>query len=237
MDRGATATPARLRTPRAAAVAGIVFSLLLGTTLVLIRVSVPPDPAEAGAWLTDPSRRAAVALALNLVPFAGIAFLWFIGVVRDRVGQQEDRFFATVFLGSGLLFIGMLFVAAAVGGGLLSDPAIEEGGRVPSLEVWGLGRRMTFTILNVYALRMGAVFVISAATIGLRTQTIPRWLGVTGYVVGVALLAGVSITLWVNLLLPACILVLSVSLLLSSLRAAPRTDGRPDGQRADGQVT
>jgi len=237
MDRGATATPARLRTPRAAAVAGIVFSLLLGTTLVLIRVSVPPDPAEAGAWLTDPSRRAAVALALNLVPFAGIAFLWFIGVVRDRVGQQEDRFFATVFLGSGLLFIGMLFVAAAVGGGLLSDPAIEEGGRAPSLEVWGLGRRMTFTILNVYALRMGAVFVISAATIGLRTQTIPRWLGVTGYVVGVALLAGVSITLWVNLLLPAWILVLSVSLLLSSFRAAPRTDGRPDGQRADGQVT
>lgn len=236
MDRGATATPARLRTPRAAAVAGIIFSLLLGTALVLIRVSVPSDPAEAGSWLTDPSRRAAVALALNLVPFAGIAFLWFIGVVRDRVGQHEDRFFATVFLGSGLLFIGMLFVAAAVGGGLLSDPAIE-GGRAPPLEVWGLGRRMTFTILNVYALRMGAVFVMSAATIGMRTQTIPRWLGVAGYVVGAALLVGVSITLWVNILLPAWILVLSVSFLLSSLRAAPPTYGRPDGQRADGQAT
>jgi len=82
--------------------------VLLGVALVLIGVSAPSDPSEAGTWLTDPSRRAAVALALNLVPFAGIAFLWFIGVIRDRIGQQEDRLFASVFLGSGLLFVGML---------------------------------------------------------------------------------------------------------------------------------
>lgn len=63
----------------------------------------PPDPAAAGAWLIDPTRRSALVVALNLVPFAGIAFLWFIGVVRDRIGPREDRFFASVFLGSGLL--------------------------------------------------------------------------------------------------------------------------------------
>jgi hypothetical protein len=43
------------------------------------------------------------ALAVNQVPFAGIAFLWFIGMLRDRLGEFEDRFFATVFFGSGLL--------------------------------------------------------------------------------------------------------------------------------------
>ena len=42
-------------------------------------------------------------MAVNLVPFAGIAFLWFIGVLRDRLGALEDRFFATVFLGLGML--------------------------------------------------------------------------------------------------------------------------------------
>ncbi|HEV2239744.1 MAG TPA: hypothetical protein VGR98_01765, partial [Streptosporangiaceae bacterium] len=105
-----------LRTPRAAAVAGIVFSLLLIFMLVVLRISTPGDPGAAGTWLSDSGRRALVAVALNLVPFAGIAFLWFIGVVRDRIGRHEDRFFATVFLGSGLLFVGMLFVAAAVGG-------------------------------------------------------------------------------------------------------------------------
>src|ERR1017187_2820593 len=64
-----------LRTPRAAAVAGIIFSLLLIAALVLPGASPPADPAQAGAWLTSSTRRAEVALALNLIPFAGIAFL------------------------------------------------------------------------------------------------------------------------------------------------------------------
>ena len=53
------------------------------------------------------------------MPFTGIAFLWFIAVVRDRLGKLEDRFFATVFLGSGLLYIAMFYASGALGGGLL----------------------------------------------------------------------------------------------------------------------
>jgi hypothetical protein len=67
---------ASLRTPRAAAVAGILFSLLLGLALVLIRLSVPVEPTEAGQALSDPDRRSTIEFALGLVPFAGIAFLW-----------------------------------------------------------------------------------------------------------------------------------------------------------------
>ena len=63
-------------------------------------------------------------LALNLVPFAGIAFLWFIGVVRDRLGMYEDRFFATIFFGSGILFLAMFFAAATVLG--LSPQAVHK---------------------------------------------------------------------------------------------------------------
>jgi hypothetical protein len=103
-------TRARLKTPNAAAIAGIAFSLLMVTILWLLRRSIPTDPLEPGAWLAADSKT--VALALNLIPFAGIAFLWFIGVLRDRLGQQEDRFFATVFFGSALLFLAMLFTAA-----------------------------------------------------------------------------------------------------------------------------
>ena len=116
----------QLRTPRAAAVAGIIFSVLLITALVLLRISAPAHPAAGSQWLTDSGKRAAVAVALNLVPFAGIAFLWFIGVLRDRIGEREDRFFATVFLGSGLLFVGMMFVAAAVGGALIAAAAVSS---------------------------------------------------------------------------------------------------------------
>ena len=111
-------TSKALRTPRAAAIAGIAFALLLGTALVLFRIAVPADPRDAGAWLDDPWRKNSVEVALNLIPFAGLAFLWFVGVIRDRIGAAEDRFFATVFLGTAFLFVGMLFVAAALADGL-----------------------------------------------------------------------------------------------------------------------
>jgi hypothetical protein len=107
----------RLKAPRAGAIAGIVFSILLIINLVLIRVAVPATPVDTGAWLSSSEK--SIRLALNLLPFAGIAFLWFIGVLRDRIGAHEDRFFATVFFGSGLLFLAMIFAASAVSGGLM----------------------------------------------------------------------------------------------------------------------
>jgi hypothetical protein len=109
MKQQATLIREGLNTPRAAAVAGILFSVFLIAGLVLFRLSVRADPLEAGAWLKTSSNT--VALGLNVVPFAGIAFLWFIGVLRDRLGEFEDRFFSTVFLGSGLLFLAMLWAS------------------------------------------------------------------------------------------------------------------------------
>jgi hypothetical protein len=105
--------------PRAVAISGIIFSVLYMVSLVLIRLVVPADPTEPGLWVADPSFRNSVRIALNLVPFTGIAFLWFMAVLRNRVGLLEDRFFATVFLGSGLLFVAMLFAAVSVAQGLL----------------------------------------------------------------------------------------------------------------------
>ena len=211
-----------LRTPRAAAAAGIVFSLLLGLTLVLLLVSAPSDTATAGAWLTDTSHRATVALALNLMPYAGIAFLWFIGVVRDRIGQREDRFFATVFLGSGLLFVAMLFVGSAEAGGLIATAAARPA--VPGPDTLAISRQITHLALHVYALRMAAVFTFSTATITLRTKVIPRWIGVLGFAIAVVLLVSVGLTPWVDLLFPAWILLLSIDIMRTGLRS-PRGAG------------
>src|SRR5215470_12805380 len=137
-------TRENLRTPKAAAIAGMLFSLLTVTIFWLLWNSVPADPQEPGLWLTTNAN--AVALGLNLVPFSGVAFLWFIGVLRDRLGEREDRFFATIFLGSGLLFLGMLFVAAGVIGAiitafaaapneLIDSPAFHHGSGVHDFPV------------------------------------------------------------------------------------------------------
>jgi hypothetical protein len=210
-------TTASLRTPRAAAIAGILFSLLLGLALVLIRLSVPAEPTEAGQVLSDPDRRSTIEFALGLVPFAGIAFLWFIGVIRDRIGEHEDRLFATVFLGSGLLLVGMLFVAAAVAGGLIAAGG-SPSSDAASPETWNLGYQVTFTLINVYAMRMGAVFAITTASIGKRSGVLPRWLAIAGYVAALILLFGVPLSGWLALLLPIWVLILSVYILLRPTR-------------------
>ena len=110
-DQQTTLTRSKLTTPRAAAVAGILFSVLLIISLTILRLSIPADPRDAGRWLAGDTRLIEVALTLS--PFAGIAFLWFIGVVRTHIGAREDRFLASVYFGSGVLFLAMCFVAAA----------------------------------------------------------------------------------------------------------------------------
>jgi hypothetical protein len=206
-----------LRTSRSAAVAGVIFAVFLITALVLLRLSVPAHPEVPGAWLTDSRRRTAVAVALNLVPFAGIAFLWFIGVLRDRIGEREDRFFATVFLGSGLLFVGMLFVSAAVAGALVAGATSSA---LPDSGTLALGRNVTTSLLNVYAMRMAAVFTLTTVTIARRTQIVSRWLTLAGLVCALVLLVGVGITPWVELLFPLWILALSLDILLAGFRAS-----------------
>ena len=205
-----------IRTPRAAAVAGIAFSVLLTVAFVLVRLAVPRDPADAGSWLTEGGKRDSVVVALNLLPFAGIAFLWFIGVVRDRIGQAEDRFFATVFLGSGLLFVAMLFATGAIAGGL-----VLTASQRPPAEVWSFGRRIVFALFTVYAMRMAAVFTISTTTIATRLGLAPRWLTVLGFATGAVLLLSAGSVDWVELIFPAWVLVFSLYILVVSFRAAP----------------
>ncbi len=208
-------TGSGLRTPRAAAFAGILFAVLLGLAFVLILISQPADPTKPGAWLSDPSRRGTIAVALNLVPFAGIAFLWFIGVIRDRIGQHEDRFFATVFLGSGLLFIAMLFTGAAFAAGLGSLLTAAPSASAPG--TLAIGREITVLLLRVYGMRMAAVFTMSTALITLRTKVISPWIGFAGVAVAIVLLISIGLTFWVSLLFPAWILLLSVDILWSGL--------------------
>lgn len=101
-----------LTTPRAAALAGVIFAVLFAAAIILLRGSLPGVPTRVPVADHRCGQDGADA---ELVTFSGIAFLWFIGVVRSNLGRLEDRFFSTVFLGGGLLFLAMMFVAVAVG--------------------------------------------------------------------------------------------------------------------------
>ena len=114
------------------------------------------------------------------MPFAGIAFLWFIGVVRDRLGRYEDQFFSTVFFGSGFLFLAMIFISTAIAGGMIAGYRLNPGITLDSRLIY-FGRSLMVQLSNVYALRMAGVFMLSLGTIWLRTGLMPRWLVILTY--------------------------------------------------------
>ena len=220
-----TLTRPELTTPRAAAVAGIIFAVLLSTGYVLIRLSIPADPADGGAWVEDSA--GSIAFALSLVPFAGIAFLWFIGVVRDRLGHLEDQFFSTVFLGSGLLYLAMTFVAAALAAGLLAGYTLESTEMIES-GVYTFARLVMHRISNVYAVRMAGVFMISLGTIWFRTRIMPRWLVLLTYGLALLLLLSIGYSLWVTLIFPSWVFLISLSILVWNLRTRSASgEGEP----------
>ena len=206
-------TRANWKTPKAAAIAGILFCVLLLAVFWLLRISVPTDPLESGDWLRTSSSR--VAIALNLVPFAGLAFLWFIGVLRDRLGNREDRFFATVFLGSGLLFLAMLFSAGAIVGSMLAAFALYRDTFVDSM-MFHFARLLAYNVINIYAAKVAGAFMISTSTLLILTNLAPRWIALVGYALAILLLFGSYYAGWVFVLFPMWILVLSLYILLEN---------------------
>jgi hypothetical protein len=210
----------RLTTPHSAAVAGVLFGLIFGTVLVLIRLALPEGAVHGSQWASG--RADMIRLATILMPFAGITFLWFIGVIRDGFGALEDKFFSTVFIGSGVLFLAMMFAAAAVGKGLAAGKRVDDG--APSAELAAFGQTMVTTLSNTYALRMAAVFMMSLATIWLKTRLMPTWLSIATYLAAVSVLIASDVSLWITLVFPVWVLV--VSLLILSRRAEVPTPDR-----------
>jgi hypothetical protein len=185
---------------------------------VLMRLSVPGDPLEPGAWLQ--SGETYVAVAMNLVPFAVIAFLWFVGAHRDRLGTREDQFFATVFLGSGFLLLAMLFSAAAVVGAIVMAFHAAPGALMHSATFY-FGRSLAYGMVNIYLVKTASVFMITTSTIALYTRLTPTWLAVGGYVIALVLLIGSSYFDWSLMVFPLWVLLVSLFILTEKQTERP----------------
>ncbi len=196
------------RTLVAGSIAGMVFGVLFGVCVAIVRFEVG-ESDDSGAWLRSGSSE--VEWALGLLPFAGIFFLWFVGVSRQRLGRWEDRFISTLILGSGLLFLAMVFAAAALAGALIALFAKDPAG-LPGSETYAFVQVAVSKIFGVYALRMAAVFLLCQATAWLRHGLMPKWLALTSDAVALVLLVVVSEEAWAVLIFPAWIFVISAYL-------------------------
>ena len=223
----------RAATPVAGAVAGIAFAVLFSASMTILRRTVGDVAHDSGAWLSGDT--GLLKLALALVPFAGIAFLWFIAVARERLGRFEDQFFSTVFIGSGLLFLAMVFAAAATTGAIVAAAANDPEGFAAST-TYAYARQAVTQILAVYALRMAAVFLLSQATLWLRTGVMPRWIALLTYPVALVLLLVFTQSWWVILIFPAWVLLVSVYILIAQPGRRPAADSGKESRPRVGTV-
>lgn len=213
-----------IRRPESAAVAGLVFAVILGAALALLHGAAPGSTDEARSWLTDEARRSAVNLALTLVPFAGIAFLWFIAVIRTHLGARDDRFFETVFLGSGLIYVAAMFTAAAA---LKAVLVLDASAAPPTPDIASFAWTFSSALLGVFGTKMAAVFAFAAASAGVRAASLPRWLGILGYVTGVCLLVIPPLPTVAQFLFPVWVALVSLHILVRRNHLRPGAGTTP----------
>jgi hypothetical protein len=203
-----------LRAPWAAGIAGLAFAILFVSALALLRTIPAGSQTDASIadWFGSGQDTAASFAGLFLAPFAGVAFLWFIAVIRDQVGEREERFAGTVFFGSGILFVSLLFVAAAVASSVFVGPRYLDQ-PPPSADTVAIIRSLSYSIMFGFTTRAGALFILATATVGRRTGAFPAWFSALGYISGLLLLVTVSFFDWIVLVLPAWVAIVSLFIL------------------------
>jgi hypothetical protein len=166
---------------------------------------------ERGGWLADPAGN--LRLATDLLAWGGIAFLCSSAWCARTSARREDRFLASVYFGSGVLFLGMSFIAGATAQALLAAHA-QYGERFFDSGTFAFGGRLAYELTNTYALRMAGVFMFSLATLCHRTGAMPRVFVWATWTLAALLVLGLTQTLWAALLFPAWVLGFSLYLLL-----------------------
>ena len=215
MDRSSDVEPiSRRQKLESAAIAGIVYALTAGASLLIIN-GVPKglDESEWNAWTSDSANLQSLYIALILATLSAVAFLWFVAVIRRRIGEREDKFFATVFFGSAVVYVSLWLVAASVVG----SPAVLDSltGASLSWDSYLLIEAVVGSLL-VYAIpRVQAVFVASTSVMYLRTGVLPKWLGYLGILLAVAMFILPIIWAPIGLGMPAFVLVSSIVVLLT----------------------
>jgi len=198
----------------AAAVAGIICATGWSVSMagLLKTPGIGASDAEIARYYSDPGSGSSALIWVQLLVFATIAFLWFVGVVRSRLGNREPKLFGTVFFGASILLAGLLFVGAS----FLAAPAVlvAIGGRTPAPDSVALSRAAAAVVLSVFTPRVATLVMFATASLGRATGALPRWLVWLTYAVGIAEFVNVTIAAPAIYVVPAWVALVSVVLLL-----------------------
>ena len=210
-------TLAQIRSPRAAAINGIVFSVLIITFMIFFQDLVTGPSGNINIeWLDKHS--ATASLILVLVPFIGISFLWFTAVLRDWLDSQEGRFLSTVFLGSAILIVGLFFVWGAAFGAMLKTYLATKEGMLNNAAIYIYGHSFMEEILGDYILRIIGVYMLSIATSWRQTSLMPRFIIVLTYILAIVFIFFAGQIAETRFVFPSWVLLVSIYILNNKYR-------------------
>lgn len=212
------------RTASITALAAIVHAVLFLISVALM-MTVPGQQATDAQiidFYRSPDTRRVTLVGLYLMPFAGIAFLWFIVSmrfwIRSVVRSGRDELLSEVQLVSGVVFLALFMTSAAAMSATAAAVEFAESPIDPieARILPGYGA----TLLIVLAMRIGAIFIFSSTTIARGSPLIPRWFVVVGYLVGLFLLLSLSLSPVLVIVFPIWVLVFGL-LMLQRARRIP----------------
>jgi hypothetical protein len=177
--------------------------------------------AEVIDFYSSNDRRWVLMAGLYLLPFAGIAYIWFIVALRAWARgyiRRENALLSNVQLVAGIIYTGLLFVASASSS--VSATVAEFDDQIDP----ALARQFPQfgnALLLVFAMRMAAMFVLTTTNIMRTTGLFPKWFTIAGYLVAAFLLFSASLEAWLVVVLPLWI-VAFCAIVVVRARRIPR---------------
>jgi hypothetical protein len=202
---------------------GVAFSLLYILSYYLLQQTPGPTATDAQiiAFYNTGGQRRLILIGLYVMPFAGIAYLWFVNALRLWIEGNKIRInplLSNVQFVSGIIFIGLLFTAGAASAATAASMQYARGPVDPMLA--RQLPQLSSTILLVFAMRMAAMFVFTTSNIGRATGVLPRWFVYLGFAVGLFLLLSATFNRILALVFPVWVLLLC-AILFTRARAIP----------------
>lgn len=203
---------------------GAVFSILFLGSLWLIHSAPRPRDGEQAYidFYSGDGRHKIVIAGLYVLPFAAVAFIWFIAALRQWVAHSTRRgsqMIGTVQLVSGIAFITLALASAAsttmpAALAQLTDEKVD-----PSLArdfpLYGN------VLLLIFGVRMAAIFVMTTTNISSKSGLMPRWFAIASIIVALFLLLSATLSVWLAALFPLWVLALGVLIIVQAYRTGP----------------
>ncbi|MGW2660545.1 hypothetical protein ACWCW7_06235 [Nocardia tengchongensis] len=189
---------------------GIVFAVLalIGVELLRGMPEWSADHAAVEQWFSQSGNRTRLTAVVLIMVVASIALLWFIGTLRRRLGTGEDQLFATVFLGSGVILIGILLTSVAA----FAVPATiaQHVSPAAAADAYPASHGLGMILMTVIAPRVSAVFMLSLANLARVTGAFPRWLTLLSTAAALFMLIAVTTSIHIAWVLPAWSLIIGI---------------------------